>query len=86
MRETVGMAQCALLSLAAFLPLLAYGDRLSAGLALAISLACPAVWLLFLLWSSGGGRGLVQMAKRRAAWSRPALGLDGQPAGVPAEG
>lgn len=89
LRETVGMALCALLSLVtflAFLFLLASSDHLSAVLALAVSLVCPAVWLAFLLWSSGGGGGLVRWVKRRVALRRPAPRWDEQPAGVLLEG
>ena len=52
-RETVGMALCALLSMVAFgavLFLLGSG-RLPVALVIAISLACPVVWLAFLLRS-----------------------------------
>ena len=89
LRETVGMVLCALLSLvafSAFLFLLAYSDRLPAVLALAVSLACPVVWLAFLLWNNGGGGGLAQWVRRRVALLQPAPRQDGQPAGVPVEG
>jgi hypothetical protein len=89
LRETVGMVLCALLSLVAFLAflfLLASSDQLPAVLALAVSLACPVVWLAFLLWNNGSGGGLAQWVKHRAALLRPAPRRDGQPAGVPVEG
>jgi hypothetical protein len=85
LRETVGMVLCALLSLVAFLFLLAYSDRLPGVLALGVSLVCPVVWLGFLLSSSGGGGGLGQSVKRRAALLRPAARRDRQQVGVPAE-
>jgi hypothetical protein len=72
-RETVGMALCALLSLAAFLILLAHSNRLPAALGLVISLICPAVWLIVLLWSMEGGGGLVQWVKRRVVVLQPLL-------------
>jgi len=53
-RETVGMAACALLSLAAFVPLIFLVGQVPLILAVAISLACPAVWLLFLRSSREG--------------------------------
>ena len=88
LREMVGMALCALLSLMAFLTflfLLAFSDSLPAVLALVISLACPVVWLAYLLWSSGGSGGLMQWMKRRSVrlWSLPQW--DGQSVGVPVE-
>lgn len=91
LREALGMLLCALLSLAAFLALLlllAYsdGNRLVAALGLLVSLACPVMWLLFLLWRDGGGGGLVQWVKRKAALPRlwPLLRREKQPDGVPA--
>jgi hypothetical protein len=75
-----------LLSLAGFLILLAYSDRLPAALGLVISLICPAVWLVVLLWSMEGGGGLVQWVKRRVVLLQPVLRRDGQPTSVPVEG
>jgi len=86
LRNTLGMARCALLSLVAFLAfliLMAYSDRLLAVLGLAASLVCPAVWLTVLLSNDGNGSGLVQRVKRRAALLRPAPRRDSQPISVP---
>ncbi len=89
LRDTLGMALCALFSLVAFLAfliLMAYSDRLMAVVGLAASLVCPAVWLMVLSSNDGdGGGGLVQWAKHRAALLRPASRRDGQPAGIPVE-
>lgn len=89
LRNTLGMALCALLSLVAFLAfltLVAYSDRLMAVVGLTASLVCPAVWLTVLLSNDGdGGGGLVQWVKRKAGLLRPAPRRDGQPAGIPVE-
>lgn len=89
LRNTVGMALCALLSLVAFLAfltLVAYSDRLMAVVGLAASLVCPAVWLMVLLSNDGdGGGGLVQWVKHRAALLRPAPRRDGQSGSLPLE-
>ena len=61
---------CTLLSLAAFLLLLAHSESLPAVVALFISLACPVAWLAFLLWDGGDGSGLVQRVRRRAVLLR----------------
>ncbi|HSJ57725.1 MAG TPA: hypothetical protein VLC95_11125 [Anaerolineae bacterium] len=52
-REMAGTAACALLSLAAFVPLILLAGQVPLVVAVAISLACPAVWLLFLRSSRG---------------------------------
>lgn len=64
-REAIGMAVCAVLSLAAFLALvlLLENGLLPAFLALVISLACPVVWLVLI--GDGGGKGLEQRAQRQ---------------------
>jgi len=88
LRNTLGMARCALLSLVAFLAfliLMAYSDRLMAVLGLAASLICPAVWLTVLLSNDGDAGGLVQWVKRKAVLLRPASRRDGQPISVPVE-
>ena len=89
LRNILGMALCALLSLVAFLAfliLMAYSDRLMAILGLAASLVCPAVWLTVLLSNDGdSGGGLVQWVKRKAVLLRPASRRDGQPSGIPVE-
>lgn len=86
-RETVGMALCALLSLVAFLILLTYSDRLPVVVALAIGLACPLVWLAFLLWENRDGGGLVQSVRRRVTSFRPTpRRQDNRLTGVPAVG
>ncbi|MFB0536612.1 MAG: hypothetical protein ACETWR_16710 [Anaerolineae bacterium] len=89
LRNTLGMALCALLSLVAFLTfltLVAFSDRLMAVVGLAASLVCPAVWLTVLLSNDGdGGGGLVQWVKHKVALLRPAPRRDGQPIGAPAE-
>lgn len=50
-RETLGIALCALLSMGAFgaLLFLLDGDRLPVALAIVTSLACPVAWMAFLL-------------------------------------
>lgn len=83
--EIGGTALCALLSLAAFVPLVVYAGRLPAALALAISLACPLVWLIVWLWSGGRGVGLAQRLKRRGEGRRPSRGWANQPARAPTE-
>jgi hypothetical protein len=85
LRNTLGMALCALLSLVAFLALMAYSDRLMAVVGLAAGLVCPAVWLTVLLSNDGDGGGLVQWVKRRAALLWPAPRRDSQPISVPVE-
>ena len=85
LRNTLGMALCALLSLVAFLALMAYSDRLMAVVGLAASLVCPAVWLTVLLSNDGDAGGLVQWVKRKAVLLRPASRRDGQPISVPVE-
>lgn len=86
LREIVDMILCALLSLVTFPILLVYSGQLPVVLGLVVSLACPVVWLAFLLWNNGDdGGGLVQRVKRRAALRRPTRRWDGQPAGVPVE-
>lgn len=62
-REAVGTALCALLSLGAFILLVALAGSLPPVLTVAIGLACPLVWLLFLLSSRGHGGGLRQQAQ-----------------------
>jgi hypothetical protein len=83
--EMVGMVPCALLSLAAFLPLLIYGEQLPVALALVISLACPALWMIFLLRSRGGGGGLTYWVGLRSRWSQLVPRWGGQPAAAPVE-
>jgi hypothetical protein len=70
-REAVGTALCALFSLGAFVPLVAFAGRLPAVLTVAISLACPLVWLLFLLSSRGRGGGLRKQAREKMGRLRP---------------
>ncbi len=87
LRETVGMILCTSLSLVAFLALLlllAYsdGDWRVATLGLLVALACPVVWLAFLLRGSGGGGGLVQWVKHKAALLRPVPRREAQPDGM----
>jgi len=62
-REMVGTALCALLSLGAFIPLVEFAGSLPAVLTVVISLACPLVWLLFLLLSRGHGGSTRQQAQ-----------------------
>ncbi|MFQ6101683.1 MAG: hypothetical protein ACE5OS_10690 [Anaerolineae bacterium] len=74
-REAIGMVVCAILSLAAFLALvlLLEDGLLPAFLALVVSLACPLVWLAFLLLGHEGGGGLAHWAQRRVVSLQPAL-------------
>jgi len=89
LRNTLGMALCALLALVAFLAflaLVAYSDRLMVVVGLAASLVCPAVWLTVLLSNDGhGGGGLLQWVKHKVVPLRPAPRRDGQPVGAPVE-
>jgi hypothetical protein len=85
-REAVGTVLCALLSLGAFVPLVVFADWLPAVLMAVISLACPLMWLLFLLSNRNNGGGLRQQARTRPRRLHPIpdrvhqvaeMGLDG---------
>lgn len=85
-REAVGTVLCALLSLGAFVPLVMFAGWLPAVLAVVISLACPLVWLLFLLSNRSDGVGPRQQAQDQIwqfqpiphrAYQMAEIGLDG---------
>jgi hypothetical protein len=85
-REVAGTVLCALLSLGAFVPLVGFAGWLPAVLAVIISLACPLIWLLFLLLNRGSGGGLRQQAQEQISQLHPVphvayqmaeIGLDG---------
>ena len=71
-RETVGTVLCALLSIGTFGTslFLWIGGLLPAFLALVISLACPIVWIVVLLWQDGDGGGLARWVRQRLVLGR----------------